>query len=169
MDEPTPSDLTAAAAMSAEQLEKVQTMVALASVSPADAVVVLEAHEWVVDAAAKSLLQDPTSRKRKAPPSFDPTPQASTRAKPKKKSSKTKGKAQAKPKTQPKAAAPKKPEVKPSTSMPSPHAGAASSSGSLQGDNDTDASGRDLDEKSHAAGEVPHASACPEPQQRRMR
>ena len=141
-------------------------MVALASVSPADAVVALEAHEWVVDAAAKSLLQDPTSRKRKAPPSFDPTPQASTRAKPKKKSSKTKGKAQAKPKAQPKAAAPKKPAVKPSASTPSPRAGASSNGGSSQGDNDSDASGRDLDEKSHAAGEVPQAPACPEPQQR---
>jgi outer membrane biosynthesis protein TonB len=143
--------------MSAEKAEKIQAIVKLTAVKPPDAQLLLEAHGWDVS-KIQSLLQvaDPDSRKRKAPTSFDPTPQASSRAKPKKKS-KTKAKAaakakpKAKPKPKPKAADAETSEKKPSTSAASASARASSSSPM---NSDGDATSRDMDEKSSAAGEV---------------
>ena len=158
----------AAARMSDDRAEKVQQIVSLTSLKPADAEILLEAHGWDVGTIESLLhVQDPDSRKRKAPTSFDPTPQASSRTKPKKKS-KTKAKAaatakpnaKAKPesKSKPKAAVANNSEKKPSTPAASASAGASSSTPM---DSDGDASSRDLDEKSSAAGEVPRALTPP--------
>ena len=137
------SDDYPAGMMDADQAQKVQTIVSITSVSAAEAAAALEQHGWNVEPAAHELLQD--SRKRKAPSSFDPTPQTANRAKPKKKP-----KVKAAPK--PKAADASKPAKKQAASKPAKVD--ASSAAGAPADGDGDAASREVDEKSHLVGEV---------------
>lgn len=135
--------------MSAEHAKKVQAIVGLTSVQPEDAIAVLEAHGWSVEASAQSLLQVLNSRKRKPPPSFDPTPQETKRAKPKKRA-----------KQQPKSAASKNPRLlaknpsKKSSASKSASKPSDSIARRTPADSDQDASSTETDEKSQLAGEV---------------